>query len=250
MVLTFSTLLTLLLILVKNYHIFSGKYNANRTNPMMASKPSRNINSSPTNLSPSRVALRNASGRSSGASGAGSKKGPSSPMSTGTAGRTPVTRRKELSVQPQISPMGSPKNHSQNTISNTNNHISEKTVSKKNSTTSSSRKNSLNGNGNGPSSGSQTTGSARSGTSGSSANRRHNRGRGLSTTKEIIKENLMKREEKWVDSGREVTKFDGLWDVKSVKDGLVRLPIKCLDELITQGGIEKYYSVEDTPVAR
>merc|ERR1719264_2530 len=107
----------------------------------MASKPSRNINSSPTNLSPSRVALRNASGRSSGA---GSKKGPSSPMSTGTAGRTPVTRRKELSVQPQISPMGSPKNHSQNTISNTNNHISEKTVSKKNSTTSSSRKNSLN----------------------------------------------------------------------------------------------------------
>ena len=234
--------------LVKNYHIFSGKYNANRTNPMMASKPSRNINSSPTNLSPSRVALRNASGRSSGASGAGSKKGPSSPMSTGTAGRTPVTRRKELSVQPQISPMGSPKNHSQNTISNTNNHISEKTVSKKNSTTSSSRKNSLNGNGNGPSSG-QTTGSARS-TSGSSANRRHNRGRGLSTTKEIIKENLVKREEKWVDSGREVTKFDGLWDVKSVKDGLVRLPIKCLDELITQGGIEKYYSVEDTPVAR
>jgi hypothetical protein len=175
-------------------------------------------------------------------------------MSTGTAGRTPVTRRKELSVQPQISPMGSPKNLSQNTISNTNNHI-EKTVSKKNSTTSSSnsttsssRKNSLNGNG--PSSG-QTTGSARSGTSSNSAaNRRHNRGRGLSTTKEIIKENLVKREEKWVDSGREVTKFDGLWDVKSVKDGLVRLPIKCLDELITQGGIEKYYSVEDTPVAR
>ena len=212
---------------------------------MMASKPSRNINSSPTNLSPSRVALRNASGRSSGASGAGSKKGPSSPMSTGTAGRTPVTRRKELSVQPQISPMGSPKNHSQN---NTNNIEKTTTVNKKNSTASSSRKNSLNGNGNGPSSG-QTTGSARS-TSGSSANRRHNRGRGLSTTKEIIKENLVKREEKWVDSGREVTKFDGLWDVKSVKDGLVRLPTKCLDELITQGGIEKYYSVEDTPVAR
>jgi len=173
-------------------------------------------------------------------------------MSTGTAGRTPVTRRKELSVQPQISPMGSPKNHSQNTISNTNNIEKTTTVSKKNSTASSSRKNSLNGNGNGPSSGSQTTtGSARSGTSGNSAaNRRHNRGRGLSTTKEIIKENLVKREEKWVDSGREVTKFDGLWDVKSVKDGLVRLPIKCLDELITQGGIEKYYSVEDTPVAR
>ena len=72
----------------------------------------------------------------------------------------------------------------------------------------------------------------------------------MSTTKEIIKENLVKREEKWVDSGREVTKFDDLWDVKSVKDGLVRLPTKCLDELITQGGIEKYYKVEDTPVAR
>ena len=51
-------------------------------------------------------------------------------------------------------------------------------------------------------------------------------------------------------SNREETKFDGLWDVKSVKDGLVRLPTKCLDELVTKDSIDKYYEVEDTPVAR
>ena len=89
---------------------FSGKYNASWAIPMMASKP-RNISSSPTNLSPSRVQTLRTQGRSSGTNG-GSKKGPSSPMSTGTAGRTPQTRRKELSVpQSQNSPLGSPKNH-------------------------------------------------------------------------------------------------------------------------------------------
>ena len=201
---------------------------------MMASKP-RNISSSPTNLSPSRVqTLRNshASGRSSGTNG-GSKKGPSSPMSTGTAGRTPQTRRKELSVpQQQNSPLGSPKNQ--------NSTVTSKKTSL--STNSNSRKNSLNGNGNN-SVGSSNT---RSSTS-SSTNRRLNRGRGLSTTSSKESE---KNHEKIVKSNREETKFDGLWDVKSVKDGLVRLPTKCLDELVTKDSIDKYYEVEDTPVAR
>ena len=201
---------------------------------MMASKP-RNISSSPTNLSPSRVQTLRTQGRSSGTNG-GSKKGPSSPMSTGTAGRTPQTRRKELSVpQSQNSPLGSPKN--QNSTVNS----SKKTSTSSNS--SSSRKNSLNGN--------NSTGSTRNSTSGS-ANRRHNRGRGLSTTtsSKNTEEKSNLNHEKSVKSNREATKFDGLWDVKSVKDGLVRLPTKCLDELVTKDSIDKYYEVEDTPVAR
>ena len=199
---------------------------------MMASKP-RNISSSPTNLSPSRVQTLRTSGRSSGANG-GSKKGPSSPMSTGTAGRTPQTRRKELTVpQQQNSPLGSPKNQ--------NSTVTSKKTSL--STNSNSRKNSLNGNGNNSVGGSNT----RSSTS-NSTNRRLNRGRGLSTTSSTKESE--KNHEKIVKSNREETKFDGLWDVKSVKDGLVRLPTKCLDELVTKDSIDKYYEVEDTPVAR
>jgi len=204
---------------------------------MMATKP-RNISSSPTNLSPSRVqTLRNsnASGRSSGTNGGSSKKGPSSPMSTGTAGRTPQTRRKELSVpQQQNSPMGSP-----GSPKNQNSTVNKKTST---SSSSSSRKNSLNGNGNSSSAAGGST-NTRSTTS-SNANRRHNRGRGLSTTLSIPKE------EKIVKSTREATKFDGLWDVKSVRDGLVRLPTKVLDELVNKGGsIDKYYHVDEIPVA-
>ena len=211
----------------------------------MASKP-RNISSSPTNLSPSRVALRNAagasavgnssSGRSSG--GNGSKKGSSSPMAT-NAGRTPQTRRKELALQQQNSPTGSPKN-------------SSSTV-KKNSTTS--RRNSLNNNGNNHSNyGRNST------TVNSNANNRRHRGRGLSAS------NLASTADSTADSKvdlkghhnknnhpvklREETKFDGLWDVKTIENGLVRIPTQCLQDLITRDTIEKFYEVEDKPVAR
>lgn len=180
---------------------------------MMASKP-RNISSSPTNLSPSRIAIRNsAAGRSSGGSN-GSKKGPSSPVTTTAAGRTPQTRRKELALQPQQqnSPVGSPKS---------NNHV------KKNST---SRKNSLNG-----SCGRPTI---------SSTNRRQRNARNSATssTTTAVKETAVKL--------REETKFDGLWDVKTIENGLVRIPTQCLEELITKESIEKFYEVEDKPVAR
>merc|ERR1711935_1214577 len=157
--------------------------------------------------------------------------GPSTPMSTGTAGRTPQTRRKELSVpQQQNSPLGSPKNQN-----------STVTVNKKTSTSSNSnsRKNSLNGNGN---SVGGSTGNTRPSTS-SSANRRQNRGRGLSTTSKDLKPDIKEEKVAW-KSNREATKFDGLWDVKCVKDGLVRLPTKCLDELVIKDSIDNIYKVE------
>lgn len=185
---------------------------------MMASKP-RNISSSPTNLSPSRIAIRNsAAGRSAsgGSSNNGSKKGPpGSPVTTTAtaAGRTPQTRRKELALQPQQnSPIGSPK---------TNNNV------KKNSTTS--RKNSLNG-----SCGRPTI---------SSTNRRQRNARNSATSSSAVKETAAVKL-------REETKFDGLWDVKTIENGLVRIPTQCLEELITKESIEKFYEVEDKPVAR
>jgi hypothetical protein len=49
---------------------------------------------------------------------------------------------------------------------------------------------------------------------------------------------------------REETKFDGLWDVKTIENGLIRIPTQLLEELISEESIEKFYDIEDTPVAR
>ena len=172
----------------------------------MATKP-RNFSSSPTNLSPSRVAMRNSS-RSSGGTN-GSKKAPSSPLTTHNAGRTPQTRRKELALQ--NSPVGSPKNSS----------------SKKGPEPrppppqGQARKNSLKNSQN------------------SLGNRRQPRNRGLSATTPHSPVKL-----------REETKFDGLWDVKTIRNGCVRISPQLLDDLITKDSIEKFYEVEDNPVAR
>lgn len=197
----------------------------------MASKP-RNISSSPTNLSPSRVAIRNSlpssavtaqppSGRSSVVAN-GSKKGTSSPI--GSAGRTPQTRRKELAlttVQQQNSPGSSPKTSS--------------SVYKKNSS--------------GPAR--KISGSKAAQNTNGSSNSRRPRGRGLSANQSSLKvvsdPPVPPLQVKLL---REETKFDGLWDVKTIENGLVRIPTQCLEELISEESIEKFYEVEDKPVAR
>ena len=171
----------------------------------MATKP-RNFSSSPTNLSPSRVAMRNSS-RSSGGTN-GSKKAPSSPLTTHNAGRTPQTRRKELALQ--NSPVGSPKNSS-----------SKKGPEGPRPPPPQGRKNSLKNSQN------------------SLGNRRQPRNRGLSATTPHSPVKL-----------REETKFDGLWDVKTIRNGCVRISPQLLDDLITKDSIEKFYEVEDNPVAR
>ena len=48
----------------------------------------------------------------------------------------------------------------------------------------------------------------------------------------------------------ERAKFDRLWDVKSVEQGRIRIPPKMLDDLIRKESIDKFYMVEDRPVAR
>ena len=176
----------------------------------MASKP-RNISSSPTNLSPSRIAIRNSCSTSaaarSSASG-GSKKGTSSPI--GSAGRTPQTRRKELALQ--NSPQGSPKNNSTNAVQK-----------KSNSTTGGNN-------------------SVRKSSSKNNNNNKRSRGSRASASGSTTQVPTLKL--------REETKFDGLWDVKTIDNGLIRIPTQCLEELISKEGIEKFYEVEDKPVAR
>ena len=48
----------------------------------------------------------------------------------------------------------------------------------------------------------------------------------------------------------ERAKFDQLWDVKTVEQGRVRISPKMLDDLIRKESIDKFYIVEDKPVAR
>ena len=48
----------------------------------------------------------------------------------------------------------------------------------------------------------------------------------------------------------ERAKFDRLWDVKSVDQGRVRISPRMLDQLIRKENIDKFYIVEDKPVAR
>ena len=192
----------------------------------MASKP-RNLSTSPTNLSPSRIAIRNSSSSSAVASrstGGGSKKssshGTSSPI--GSAGRTPQTRRKELALQ--NSPQGSPK------VNN---------VKKNSSSTTNTRKNS---------------------SAGLKNNNNNKRSRaGVGTTRALNSTSAVETKtnhEKVVPPSlpslklREETKFDGLWDVKTIDNGLVRIPTQCLEELISRESIEKFYEVEENPVAK
>ena len=87
-----------------------------------------------------------------------------------------------------------------------------------------------------------TSGTKNATTNGS--NSRRPRGRGLSANKVDPPPPLQ------VKLLREETKFDGLWDVKTIENGLVRIPTQCLEELISEESIEKFYEVEDKPVAR
>ena len=45
-------------------------------------------------------------------------------------------------------------------------------------------------------------------------------------------------------------KLDLLWNTRSIEQGMVRMPTNTLEDLIRKESIEKFYIVEDTPVAR
>jgi hypothetical protein len=49
---------------------------------------------------------------------------------------------------------------------------------------------------------------------------------------------------------REKTKFDELWDCKTIEHGLIRVPTHRLQDLISKENIDKFYEVDEKPVAR
>ena len=49
---------------------------------------------------------------------------------------------------------------------------------------------------------------------------------------------------------REKTKFDELWDCKTIEHGLIRIPTHRLEDLISKENIDKFYDIDEKPVAR
>ncbi len=45
-------------------------------------------------------------------------------------------------------------------------------------------------------------------------------------------------------------KFRELWNVKTIEHGMVRIPPQTLEELICKDNIEKFFRLEEKPVAR
>ena len=222
----------------------------------MASKPTRNNGSSPTNLSPSRP-IRNscstsAAGRSTHGSnviGGGSKKGTisntssSSPIGQGRPGLTPKTQRKELAPlqNSNLTPQGSPKINNNTTTGTGSTTTKQQKTSSSTSTSVVSRKNSSKNNNINKRSTSSTGGGGSGGPSARPSSSKFDSAGPSSTQNNITTPTIKLREE---------TKFDGLWEVKTIDNGLIRLPTQCLDNLISKEGIEKYYEVEPKPVAR
>ena len=220
----------------------------------MASKPTRNNGSSPTNLSPSRP-IRNscstsAAGRSTHGSnviGGGSKKGTisntssSSPIGQGRPGLTPKTQRKELAPlqNSNLTPQGSPKINNNTTTGTGSTTTKQQKTSSSTSTSVVSRKNSSKNNN--INKRSSSTGGGGGPSARPSLSKFDAPSAGPSSTQNNTTPTIKLREE---------TKFDGLWEVKTIDNGLIRLPTQCLDNLISKEGIEKYYEVEPKPVAR
>jgi len=53
-----------------------------------------------------------------------------------------------------------------------------------------------------------------------------------------------------ISTSRERTKFDDLWQYKTIEHGLIRIPTHRLEDLIRAESIEKIYDVDEKPVAR
>ena len=48
----------------------------------------------------------------------------------------------------------------------------------------------------------------------------------------------------------EKEKFRQLWDVKTIEQGMIRIPTHLLEDLIHKESIEKFFRLEEKPVAR
>ena len=157
------------------------------------------------------------------------------------AGRTPQTKRRELSLTVQLeknSPNGSPRNVNRtSSVGNTRKSGTSKTKSDVNNEESSRKS----------SNSSQDSGIGRE----SKLSRPDRTKPSLNLTKTkappIITTSSPDRVENEV-SGRK--RFEELCDIKNIELGMVKVPPDILEDLINKEKIEKSYDVDEVPVAR
>ena len=175
--------------------------------------------------------------------GAGPSPGPTSGHSPGP-GRTPQTKRRELSLTAaeKNSPSGSPRRSG--TATRKTGHAKLRTDRDANSSEESARKSSNSSQDSGIGGGSKpsrldrtrnsTGGGARPGRL-SAAQQRPQR----TVSPDTVSVEVSNRK-----------KFEELCDVKNVELGIVKVPAHVLDELIHKENIDKFYDVDAIPVAR
>ena len=155
-----------------------------------------------------------------------SKRGvPASPGSGSPgAGRTPQTRRKELalSTSERNSPGGSPRNVARNSPSATTKRARKPAPSEDHSTSNSGRKR---------------------------ANRPSLSGAPPFTTVGDAVETAQAVPATTVDD-EEQRKFKELWKVKTIEQGMIRVPTGLLQDLIHKDSLETFFDLEEKPVAR
>ena len=149
------------------------------------------------------------------------------------AGRTPQTKRRELSAVPSISaldkcsPNGSPRN-----VNRTSTSSSRKTGSSLKSKSDPNRDTSLNNEE--PSKKSST-----------SRNKQ-----GASKVKSLPQSLQVTTPEISVTEVSSRSRFEQLCDIKNIELGMVKVPPEILEDLINKDNIERFYDVDELPVAR
>ena len=164
-----------------------------------------------------------------------------SPAAGGGAGRTPQTKRRELSLSVQLeknSPNGSPRNVNRtSSVGNTRKSGNSKAKSEVNNEESSRKS----------SNSSQDSGIGRESKLSRPDRTKSSQNLTKSKVPPIITTSSPDKVENEV-SGRK--RFEELCDIKNIELGMVKVPPDILEDLINKEKIEKSYDVDEVPVAR
>ena len=181
------------------------------------------------------------SGRGGRLAAGGASQSPAADRAGGGAGRTPQTKRRELSLTVQIdknSPNGSPRNVNRtSSVGSTRKSGTSKTKSEVN-IEESSRKSSNS---------SQDSGIGRESKLSRPDRTKSSQNLTKSTRAPPIITTISPDRENEVSARR---RFEELCDIKNIELGMVKVPPDILEDLINKEKIEKSYDVDEVPVAR
>ena len=230
------------------------EYSPIRSPGIVAGQPSSSIpsqkSSSSSTPTSSRVTSTSSRASQNATHQSRSGKGPVTSLSAasttpgGGPGRTPQTRRKELSLQQQPasfdtrSPVSSPRTANSPRVSTSTSQQSKKSRRSQEEDQLPVRKTST----------SSLTKESNS-RSGSRKSPLRSNVQNLRLSPQIsLDSEGNDRSSKYFR--HEKTKFDELWDCKTIEHGLIRIPTQRLEDLISKERIEKVYEVDEKPVAR